>query len=71
MNPVLEGLGVLADLLADLRGEGLVLAQGEAIDVLVVDDNSPDGTARLVESMAGAERTGQLNIEFNPLLMQA
>ena len=31
-----------------------VLAQDEAIDVLVVDDNSPDGTGWVVESLAGA-----------------
>jgi len=32
-----------------------VLAQGEDIDVLVVDDSSPDGTGELVQRLAGAE----------------
>jgi len=32
-----------------------VLAQGGGIDVLVVDDNSPDGTAELVESLRQGE----------------
>ena len=32
-----------------------VLSQADSIEVLVVDDNSPDGTAELVESLAAAE----------------
>ena len=32
-----------------------ILAQGEEIELLAVDDNSPDGTADLVESLARAE----------------
>ncbi|MDZ4257730.1 MAG: polyprenol monophosphomannose synthase [Gemmatimonadales bacterium] len=31
----------------------LVLVQGQRIDVLVVDDNSPDGTGQLADEMAG------------------
>jgi len=31
-----------------------VLAQGEGVEVLVVDDNSPDGTADLVESLSSS-----------------
>ncbi len=33
----------------------LVLDQGPDIDVLVVDDNSPDGTGRIVDDMAASE----------------
>lgn len=33
----------------------LVLEQDQGIDVLVVDDNSPDGTGRLADEMAEAE----------------
>ncbi|RKZ17129.1 polyprenol monophosphomannose synthase [bacterium] len=33
----------------------LVLAQGPDIDVLVVDDNSPDGTGRIVDDLAASE----------------
>ena len=33
----------------------LVLEQNQGIDVLVVDDNSPDGTGRLADEMAEAE----------------
>ncbi|MCI0708297.1 MAG: glycosyltransferase, partial [Ignavibacteriae bacterium] len=29
----------------------IVLAQHESLDVLVVDDNSPDGTARIVKEL--------------------
>lgn len=32
----------------------LILAQDERLDVLVVDDNSPDGTGQLVDAMAAA-----------------
>jgi len=32
-----------------------ILEQGEAFHVLVVDDNSPDGTGRLADEMAAAE----------------
>jgi dolichol-phosphate mannosyltransferase len=32
-----------------------ILAQGRALDVLVVDDNSPDGTAELVEELSREE----------------
>ncbi len=32
-----------------------VLTQGEGIEVLVVDDNSPDGTGNIVDEMVGAE----------------
>ena len=32
-----------------------VLAQDERIDVLIVDDNSPDGTGKLADELAGAE----------------
>jgi len=32
-----------------------VLAQGDSIDVLVVDDSSPDGTAAIVESLCSTE----------------
>lgn len=32
----------------------LILAQDERIDVLVVDDNSPDGTGQLADAMAAA-----------------
>lgn len=32
----------------------LILAQDERLDVLVVDDNSPDGTGQLVDEMAAA-----------------
>jgi dolichol-phosphate mannosyltransferase len=46
-----------------------VLAQGEGIELLVVDDNSPDGTGELVEQMAAADprihvlhRSGKLGL---------
>jgi len=32
-----------------------VLAQGEGIEVLIVDDNSPDGTGEIVDRLAGSE----------------
>src|SRR5688572_556492 len=32
-----------------------ILAQDPRIDVLVVDDNSPDGTGRIADDMAAAE----------------
>ncbi|MFY7922086.1 MAG: glycosyltransferase, partial [Gemmatimonas sp.] len=32
-----------------------ILAQDPRLDVLVVDDNSPDGTGRLVDDMAAVE----------------
>jgi len=32
-----------------------VLAQGEGIEVLIVDDNSPDGTGEIVDRLAAAE----------------
>ena len=32
-----------------------ILSQSEEVSVLVVDDNSPDGTGRLVDSMAAAD----------------
>ena len=34
---------------------GAVLEQGERFDVLVVDDNSPDGTGEIVDQIAGRE----------------
>ncbi len=34
---------------------GAVLAQGDDIEILVVDDNSPDGTGEIVDRLAGAE----------------
>jgi len=34
---------------------GAVLAQGPGIEVLVIDDNSPDGTGSIVDSMAAAD----------------
>ncbi len=40
----------------------LILEQGEAFHVLVVDDNSPDGTGRLADELAGAsERVNVLH----------
>ena len=32
-----------------------VLAQGDDIEILVVDDNSPDGTGEIVDRLAAAE----------------
>ena len=47
----------------------LILGQGDAFHVLVVDDNSPDGTGRLADDMAAANdrvevlhRTGKLGL---------
>lgn len=34
---------------------GAVLAQGDDIDILVVDDNSPDGTGEIVDRLAALE----------------
>ncbi len=40
----------------------LILAQGEAFHILVVDDNSPDGTGQLADELAGAsERVNVLH----------
>lgn len=40
----------------------LILAQGEAFHILVVDDNSPDGTGKLADELAGAsERVNVLH----------
>ena len=40
----------------------LILAQGEAFHILVVDDNSPDGTGHLADELAGAsERVNVLH----------
>jgi len=33
----------------------VVLAQGDDIDILVVDDNSPDGTGKIVDRLAASE----------------
>lgn len=34
---------------------GAVLTQGAGVEVLVIDDNSPDGTGRIVDAMAAAD----------------
>jgi dolichol-phosphate mannosyltransferase len=41
-----------------------VLAQDPSIEVLVVDDNSPDGTGKLAEELA--ERTGRVHVLHRP-----
>ena len=38
-----------------------VLAQDERIEVLVVDDNSPDGTGKIADDLAGQERVHVLH----------
>ena len=42
----------------------LILAQDPGLEVLVVDDNSPDGTGALADAMAGAD--GRVHVLHRP-----
>jgi dolichol-phosphate mannosyltransferase len=44
-----------AENIADLVGNVLELRTGDSLSVLVVDDDSPDGTARIVESLGRSD----------------
>jgi len=44
-----------AENIADLVGSILELRTGDSLSVLVVDDDSPDGTARIVESLGRSD----------------
>ncbi len=52
--PTYEEAANISELLHRLR------VAAPAVDVLVVDDNSPDGTARLVKELA--EELGQIDV---------